>query len=241
MKKKFKKKNQKSFIFEDNTYTNDLNNNTSSQSLISYDRLIFLFLIFVSLIFIFVFKIIFISLNKENATHNQKNFYNLIKTRADILDRNGDILATNINIFSAGIRSNLIKDSKNFLINLRLALPELNIKIVEKNLKTKKFFYIKRRLTEYEYKRLRSLGEKAIVFKKKQYRVYPHKNLFSHIIGQTDDDNFGISGFEKYFDHELKSKKIIKSNVILSLDANLQFLIREELNNSKNDFRNEGS
>ena len=48
------------------------------------------------------------------------------------------------------------------------------------------------------------LGEKGIVFEPFQSRIYPQANLFSHLIGQVDYDNYGISGLEKYFDRELK-------------------------------------
>ena len=51
------------------------------------------------------------------------------------------------------------------------------------------------------------LGEKAIKFEPFQARMYTHGNLFSHIIGQVDYDNYGVSGIEKYFDKELKNKK----------------------------------
>ena len=40
--------------------------------------------------------------------------------------------------------------------------------------------------------------------------MYTHGNLFSHIIGQVDYDNYGVSGIEKYFDKELKNKKKIE-------------------------------
>ena len=43
------------------------------------------------------------------------------------------------------------------------------------------------------------MGNKAFVFDPKPYRIYPQKNLFSHILGQTDDINEGISGVEKFF------------------------------------------
>ena len=56
-----------------------------------------------------------------------------------------------------------------------------------------------------------SLGEKAIRFEPFEARMYPHGNLFSHIIGQVDYDNYGISGIEKYFDKKLKNKKLLKS------------------------------
>ena len=64
---------------------------------------------------------------------------------------------------------------------------------------------------------------------KKKFRIYPQKNLFSHILGQTDDSNTGISGIEKFFDKDLKSRNLINSSLVLTLDSNLQYLIRKEL------------
>ena len=49
--------------------------------------------------------------------------------------------------------------------------------------------------------------EKAIIFEPFQSRIYPHSKLYSHVLGQIDDDNYGISGLEKSLDHELKNKK----------------------------------
>ena len=51
------------------------------------------------------------------------------------------------------------------------------------------------------------MGEKGIIFEPFQTRVYPHSNLYSHIIGQTDYDNYGISGVENYYDKYLRDKK----------------------------------
>ena len=56
------------------------------------------------------------------------------------------------------------------------------------------------------------LGDKAIQPEEKLIRVYPEKNLFSHIIGQIDIDNNGISGLEKSLDSELKTIKKLKIN-----------------------------
>ena len=62
--------------------------------------------------------------------------------------------------------------------------------------------------------------------KKKIIRIYPQKNLFSHIIGQIDDDNFGISGLEKSLDDKLRNSE---NDIKLTVDKNIQYLIREEL------------
>ena len=48
------------------------------------------------------------------------------------------------------------------------------------------------------------LGDKSIE-PRKYYQIISSKNLFSHIIGQIDNDNYGISGLEKSYDEELKS------------------------------------
>ena len=82
------------------------------------------------------------------------------------------------------------------------------------------------------------LGDKSIQPEEKLTRIYPEKNLFSHIIGQIDDDNNGISGLEKSLDENLKnSPKPIK----LSVDKDVQFLIRQELLFFNKIFKTQGS
>ena len=69
------------------------------------------------------------------------------------------------------------------------------------------------------------LGDKSLVPEERVLRMYPQKNLFSHVLGQIDDDNNGISGLEKSLNDDLrKSKESIK----LTLDKDIQFLIRKE-------------
>ena len=66
--------------------------------------------------------------------------------------------------------------------------------------------------------------------------MYTHGNLFSHIIGQVDYDNYGISGIEKYFDKELKNKQLIDKPLELTLDINIQHIINEELSRATETF-----
>ncbi len=70
------------------------------------------------------------------------------------------------------------------------------------------------------------LGDKSIQPEEKLTRIYPDKNLFSHIIGQIDEDNNGISGLEKSLDRDLKQ---IQEPIELTVDKDIQFLIRDEL------------
>jgi len=82
------------------------------------------------------------------------------------------------------------------------------------------------------------LGDKSIQPEEKLTRVYPDKNLFSHIIGQIDSENNGISGLEKSLDKKLKN---IQTPVKLTVDKDIQFLIRKELIKFNEIFRTLGS
>jgi len=119
-----------------------------------------------------------------------------------------------------------------------LIFPNMDIDRIKKKIEIGKYFYIKKRLSESEWKKLWLLGDKSIDLNGKQFRVYPHKSLFSHVLGQIDDDNLGISGLEKSFNKILTESK---NPLILSLDANLQHIVREELVSGNNIFQTLGS
>ena len=82
------------------------------------------------------------------------------------------------------------------------------------------------------------LGDKSIEPRESITRLYPQKNLFSHIIGQIDNDNNGISGLEKSQDEKLKN---ITEPLILTVDSNIQYLIRKELIRFNKIFQTKGS
>ena len=82
------------------------------------------------------------------------------------------------------------------------------------------------------------LGDKSIEIRENLTRIYPQKNLFSHIIGQIDIDNKGISGLEKSLDKSLKEDD---EPIQLSVDKDIQFLIRNELIRFNKIFKTKGS
>ena len=242
MKKRLKKNinnNQSSFYFEDYFETNKkkkilkISNNLQ-------DRIYILFFFFFSLILIFSIKISHISLDKKDIYNfeEQKSQFSLL--RRDIVDRNNIIISRNINTFHASIDPKLVKDKKNFLIKLRLNFPELQIDDIKNKLEDNKYFRLKKRIDQIEREKFWALGEKAIKFEPFQARMYTHGNLLSHIIGQVDYDNYGISGIEKFFDKELKNKNLIDQPLKLTLDINIQHIINQELNNSIKTFNASG-
>ncbi len=234
MKKKLKKNkdfniNQSSFYFEDYLETNKKNKILKKNNIFQ-DRIYILFFLFFSLILIFSIRIIHVSLNKVEL-FNQENSNNKFHLqRRDIIDRNGSLVSRSIRSYHAAINPNLVKNKENLIIKLRLNFPELPIKTIEKKINSNKYFYLKKRINQNEKEKLWSLGEKGIIFEPFQSRIYTNSNLFSHVIGQVDYDNFGISGVEKYFDRELRNKELINQPLQLTLDTNIQYLVSKELN-----------
>ena len=239
-----KNKNKKSFYFEDYTESEIIHSNKNLNIVkISLNRVAFLSFIFFSLILIFSIKIIYLSLSPEKNFYSNNIKKDFVKERRDIVDRNGSILATNVNLYDVGVRPKLLKkkEKKNLLIKLGILLPELDLNKINYKLNNDEFFWLGKRLTPKKKDQLWLIGSKAFVFEPKPSRIYPQKNLFSHILGQTDDTNGGISGVEKFFDKDLNNKEKIKVPLSLTLDSNLQHLIREELINAQSDFHNIGS
>jgi len=231
--------NQKSFYFEDYLETNQKNKKVKNSN-ISQDRVYLLFFLFFSLITIFSIKIIFVSLKNLEIYNQKNNSFHFTSLRRDIIDRNGTLISRNVKSFHAAIKPNLIKNKKNFLINIRLNFPDLSIKKITKKLDKGKYFYLKRGLDQSDKEKLWALGEKGIIFESFQSRIYTHANLYSHILGQVDYDNYGISGVEKYFDKELKDKKLLNSPLQLTLDTNIQHIIDDELNRALETFNATG-
>jgi len=209
-----------------------------SEVKLSLNRVSFIFFIFLVVAFVFGSKIIYLaSVKKENYFTNKLASPVFLK-RQDILDRNNNLLARNVKLYSAAIKPQLITDKGKLLINLRMIFPNMDIDKIKKKIEIGKYFYIKKRLSESGWKKLWLLGDKSIDLNGKQFRVYPHKSLFSHVLGQIDDDNLGISGLEKSFNKILTESK---NPLILSLDTNLQHIVREELVSGNNIFQTLGS
>ena len=238
------KNKKKSFYFEDYTESELYNENEVSGNIkISLNRVSFLFFIFVSLILIFTIKLTYLSLSPDKNIYTNIVKKNILQNRRDIVDREGSILATNVNLYDVGVRPKLLNEleKKNLIIKLKLLFPQKDLNKFKLNLNKNKFFWIGKRLTPREKDQIWLMGNKAFVFEPKPSRIYPQKNLFSHILGQTDDINEGISGIEKSFENELINKKKINLPLSLTLDSNLQHLIREELINAQANFKNTGS
>jgi len=230
--------NNSKIVLED--YQNDILYQKNKSNLnITFNRVAFIFFIFFIISLIFLIHLIHLGSRKGNNEKNDMvgNFTNELY-RADIIDRDGTFLSKTVNSIDIGISPLKIIDEKRLLLNLKYIFPNKDYDSVKKKIERGNFFYFEKKVSEEEYEKLMKLGDKSIEPRENIIRLYPQKNLFSHIIGQIDNDNNGISGLEKSLDDELKKKdKPLK----LTVDTNVQYLIRNELVRFNKIFQAKGS
>ena len=230
------KQNNENITLEE--YENEFSYKKSKSNLkIDFNRIAFIFFIFFTISIIYSIQLLHLGSLKLNI-EEKKKLVDSKSYRADIIDRNGNYLVKTVRSIDIGINPAEVIDKKKLLINLQLIFPNKDFLRIKKKLNKNKFFYLEKKISTKNYEKIMLLGDKAIKPEEKLTRIYPHKNLFSHIIGQIDNENSGISGIEKSFNEELK---LIKDPLRLTLDTDLQFLIRLELLKFQEIFRAKGS
>jgi cell division protein FtsI (penicillin-binding protein 3) len=204
---------------------------------IEFNRIAFLFFIFFVISIIYSIQLLHLGSLKSNIV-NTKTPISEKNHRADIIDRNGNYLVKSVRSIDIGINPVEVIDKKKLLINLKLIFPNKDYSKIKKKLNKKQFFKFEKQLSQENYQKIMSLGDKSIRPEENLTRLYPQKKLFSHILGQIDDGNNGISGLEKSFDQELKDSV---EPLQLTVDTEIQFLIREELIKYHSIFQSKGS
>ena len=206
---------------------------------ITFNRVSFIFFIFCIICVIYSIHLIHLGSRKVkiDITDNTKQLSNKLY-RADIVDINHKYLVKTINSIDIGISPSKIINEKKLLLNLKYIFPKKDYKKIKKKISKGNFFYFEKKISGENYEKLMQLGDKSIEPRDNLIRIYPQKNLFSHIIGQIDDDNNGISGLEKSLDEKLKS---VQEPIRLTVDKDIQYLIRDELINFNKIFNAKGS
>ena len=226
--------NNKNIVLEE--YENEFSYKKSKTNLnIQFNRVAFIFFIFFIISLIYSIQLLHLGSLKKNVK-NKVQVFSTKNYRADIIDVNGNYLVKTVRTIDVGINPSQVIDKKHLLLMLNYIFPKKKEEI-KKRLNSKKFFYLEKNISQKKYEEVMLLGDKSISSNESLIRLYPQKNLFSHIIGQIDDDNNGISGIEKSFDEELKK---ISEPLQLTVDTDIQFLIRKELKRYKEIFRSKG-
>ncbi len=159
--------------------------------------------------------------------------------RADILDRNGEILATHLVTGSVYANPRVIINAEEAAAKLSGLIPELEYKSVLRKLSSGKkgFVWVVRHISPKLQQAVNHLGIPGIYLQKDERRVYPYGPLVSHVLGYCGIDNNGLAGVEKYFDERLNHTR---DPLFLSIDMRVQHIVHDELSKSVIEFEAEG-
>jgi cell division protein FtsI (penicillin-binding protein 3) len=165
--------------------------------------------------------------------------------RPDIIDRNGEILATDVKAPSLFAEPRRIIDKDEAEELLTATLPDLDAEEVRQRLGTHKgFVWLKREITPRQQKEIHNLGIPGIGFLRENKRVYPSGREVAHLIGLVNTDNQGIAGMEKWLDsngladlHRAGfATDRLQNPVELSIDLRVEHALRDELLKAKEHF-----
>jgi cell division protein FtsI (penicillin-binding protein 3) len=163
---------------------------------------------------------------------------NMVASRPDILDRNGEILATDVRTVSLFAEPHKIVDPDEAVELLTSVLPDLDAKTVYKKLTGKSHFqWLKRQLTPKQQNEILALGIPGVGFRPAKRRFYPSGDTLAHVVGYVNIDNRGVAGMERYLDTQgladlaelgMTSTSALEP-VKLSIDLRVQNIVHEEV------------
>jgi cell division protein FtsI (penicillin-binding protein 3) len=159
--------------------------------------------------------------------------------RPDILDRNGEILATDVKVVSVFAEPRRIIDKDEAVELLTAVLPGVDARELRERLGSRKgFVWVKRAITPRQQQEVHHLGLPGVGFLPESKRVYPNGPIAAHVLGFANLDGVGISGLEKYIDGQGLADlhgagfSLTPENlkpITTSLDLKATYALRDEL------------
>ena len=166
--------------------------------------------------------------------------------RPDIVDRNGEVLATDVKAPSLFGEPRRIIDKDEAIELLTATLPDLDTGEVRERLSSRKgFVWLKREITPKQQQDIHRLGIPGIGFLRENKRVYPTGPAVAHLIGLVNIDNQGIAGMEKWLDNnglaDLHRAGFatdrLQRPIELSVDLRVEHALRDELMKAKEKYK----
>ncbi len=206
--------------------SNDLFRFRNKKSLIEHVKIINKYTLTVVLFFFFLIifnlqKIFFASNESLNSFSES-----IQKERGKIFDRNGELIATNIDTKDFYIDTRKILNKTELKKKLQNIFPDKKENYFDNIFLKKQYIKIKPYITINEEKQLKKIGDPSINFHKSSKRIYLQHNLFSHLTGFKSKEL--KSKIERNLDQHLKEG----ANISLTLDLRVQHKVHEELSNS---------
>lgn len=164
----------------------------------------------------------------------------IISQRADIVDRRGRVLATNLSTHALYAHPQDLVDPATAAAKLARIFPDLDAERLKRDLTgERKFVWIKKKLSPEQMQAVHDIGEPGLVFGPREMRLYPNGNLASHILGGSQfgaegvssAEVLGMAGVEKAFDGWLRDPANAGAPLQLSIDLTAQAAMEEVLAN----------
>ena len=155
---------------------------------------------------------------------------NVAYYRADIVDRNGEILATDLQSASLYADARVIWDPAETAQALAGVLPTVDATALTKRLATRQaFVWIKRNIPPRQQEAVRQLGIPGLHFRDEPRRVYPNGRTAAHVLGYVNVDNHGLAGVERGAEDLILERRNHGGVVELALDLRVQHALQDEM------------
>ena len=172
-----------------------------------------------------------------------------IYARPDIVDRNGRLLATDVEVYSLFADPAHVIDRDEVVEKLATVFTDLDRADLRKDLsdRSRRFVWIRRGLSPKTAQRVHNLGLPGLDFRRELRRAYPGGTLAGHLLGYVNIDNKGVSGIERYIDEKVGveavqgAAQIERAPVRLSIDIGVQHAVEAELKKALSDYKARGA
>ncbi|MGB5556574.1 MAG: penicillin-binding protein 2 [Paracoccaceae bacterium] len=169
--------------------------------------------------------------SQPSEPHSAGSGISIVAQRADIVDRNGRILATNLITDALYAQPPLIVDKARAAKELVKVFPDLEAAALLKQFESgRKFLWIKKRISPEQKQAVHDIGDPGLLFGPREMRLYPNGKLAAHVLGGSSfgregvhsAEVIGVAGVEKTFDGFLRDPTMGGQPLQLSLDMTIQ-------------------
>ena len=205
-------------------------------------------ILFVAFAILMLRGVFLVILSDDNILHQYSESQDDVK-RIDILDRNNQIVATNLVTYILYAKPSIIRDAKLVVSDIKKFFPEVNQKLLLKKISDvhhKGRVLLVRDLTPTQKEKINRLGHVGLYFHEDYKRFYPYRNLLSHLLGFVGRDKRGLAGLEKYLDRHISSLDVkghdkVDKFINLTIDVNVQTVLHKELSKAVRKFSADGA
>ncbi|HMQ41616.1 MAG TPA: penicillin-binding protein 2 [Paracoccus sp. (in: a-proteobacteria)] len=202
-------------------------------------RLVFMALGFLAAFALVGFRMGALAASDPAEPRAQATGAQIISQRADITDRKGRVLATNMLTHSLYAQPNQMVDGKRAAEALSRIFPDLDHDRLVKDFTdpNRKFLWVKKKLSPEQMQAVHDIGEPGLLFGPREMRLYPNGRIASHILGGSafgvegvnSAEVIGTAGVEKAFDGWLRNPANEGAPLTLSIDLTAQSAMEEVL------------